>query len=147
MHHELARRAAENLTQHVTGELTLHFGGGVMRLIDVGALLLVSAHQPCRGHDLEQLQHAGVADRLLLAERLVHLPYRTRALRPQDAQELELRGRGFLQSSFLHGKSLVRSSSYCQRRPSYLGLITIDAIGTRGTGSSVNIWLRGRAAL
>src|SRR3954467_10846819 len=96
MHHELARGTFKNALQHVPCQLPL----GLLRrkacFIDVRPLRFVSPHGAFCGHNLEELQHRRVPERLLLAKRLVHFAHGSGAAGPQHTQYLKLRSSWFL---------------------------------------------------
>src|SRR5213594_4484848 len=118
MDHQFARRALKYSLQHVANQLALSFRRWLACLINVRPLLFVSAHRALGGHDLQQLEHGGVAEVLLFPQRFVHIANRGRPALPQHAQNLQLRSGWLLQRLFRHARSLIRRFSYCQRKSS-----------------------------
>ena len=103
MHHELTRRTFEDPLQHVPGKLLLGLLGGKACFIAVRPLCFVSAHRALCGHDLQKLEHSGVAEIFFLAERFVNFSDRLRSAAPEDAQDFKLRSGRFV-GRLLHGK-------------------------------------------
>lgn len=117
--HQIPRRAFEHALQQIAGYLALGFVGGLAGFVNVGALRFIAPDEAFLGHDLQEFQNAGVADRLLCAESFVDLANRRRPACPQHPQDFKLGGCRFVNRWVAHGWTILRSSSYCQRNPSY----------------------------
>src|SRR6266702_1548533 len=89
VNHQLACRALEHTLQDVTHQLPLRFRCRLACLVDVGALIFVSAHQPLCGHNLQKFENGGIPGRRFLARCFVDLARRGRSARPKNAKNLE----------------------------------------------------------
>ena len=96
MQHQFAGGAVKNALNHVHSKLALGFFSGLACFIDVGALAFIAADNALGGHDLKELENGGVAKGLLFAEGFVDFADSGRAAGPEDLQDFEFGGGGFL---------------------------------------------------
>src|SRR5207245_609584 len=117
--HQFACRTLKHALQDVANELALGLRRWLACLINVGTLLFVSAHGTLGSHNLQQLQHRGVPEVLLLAQLFMDFADRGRPALPQHSQDFQLRRSWLLQLFVRHARSIIRRFSYCQRKSSY----------------------------
>ena len=96
MKHQFAGGPVEDALQHVRGELALGLFGGLLRFIDVRALVFVTPHQSFGGHNLHEFQNGGVAESLLFVEGVVDFADGGRPAIPEHLKDLQLGGGRFL---------------------------------------------------
>ena len=92
---ELERQVRiEGAVEQVTRQLTLCLLFRTPGFIDVRTLCFITPHQALAGHDLQQFEDCGVAGRMRVAQRFMHVANRGRPASPQHAQDVEFGGGG-----------------------------------------------------
>jgi len=101
--HEFLRRAVKDTLQYIGCKLALGFFRGLLRFVNVSALLFVAANQPFGGHNLHQFQNCGVAESFFFLQSIVDFADRGRAALPEDLKDLQLGSCGLLKCGLVHG--------------------------------------------
>src|SRR5688572_6149612 len=114
LHHQLRRGPAERAIEQIAHQLPLGLLLAEPVGVDVGAVGVVTPHQPLLRHDLEQLERGGVGGLTdPHHEHLVDLTNRTGAAFPQHPENRQLRvGRPRRRGVFRHGAYYLRIPSY-----------------------------------
>jgi 23S rRNA pseudouridine2605 synthase len=102
MQHQVARGAVKYALEHVCGELALSLFGGLLRFIDVSALVFVTADKPLAGHDLHEFQDGRVAESLFFLKCIMHVADCRRPAFPKYLQDLQLGCGRFLWRGVFH---------------------------------------------
>src|ERR1039457_3524510 len=103
MHHELAGGTFKHALQYISGKLAFGLLGGDTCFIDVRPLGFVSANRAFGRHNLQKLEHAGVAHGPGCLQSVMHLANGGGSLGPENPKDFEFGGSGFPRQ-LLHGE-------------------------------------------